>query len=227
MADVSPPTRLSELLALPVPSLPSLSSTSATSIVTAGQSSFANGGEQEFGAGSVWADEEERKFYEELRELRGEVPASFLGIKEGEKEVPAGEEKADEDIVDEEKGQEEKEEDQEEEMPLSASDGPIPSASAEPSTTTADGPALPSGPASLLSALLLRLSEASSLASIDASAFEFCFLNSKAARRRLVKFLASVSRNRQDVLPYYARLVGTLQEFMPDIGRELVGMVSL
>ena len=38
----------------------------------------------------MWADEEDKKFYEELRELRGEVPGSILGVaveKEEEKEI--------------------------------------------------------------------------------------------------------------------------------------------
>jgi hypothetical protein len=40
------------------------------------------------------------------------------------------------------------------------------------------------------------------------------------------QFLGSVNRNRQDILPYYARLVGTLDPFMPDVGKELVALVS-
>lgn len=40
------------------------------------------------------------------------------------------------------------------------------------------------------------------------------------------QFLGSVNRNRQDILPYYARLVGTLDPYMPDIGKELVALVS-
>jgi hypothetical protein len=54
-------------------------------------------------------------------------------------------------------------------------------ASAEPD------PSLPAGPAAQLTALFARLSEASSRATIDAVAVDFAFLNSKAARRRLVK----------------------------------------
>lgn len=48
--------------------------------MTNGVSSFANG-EEIGGPGSLWADEEDKKFYEELRELKGEVPGSVLGIK--------------------------------------------------------------------------------------------------------------------------------------------------
>lgn len=38
--------------------------------------------------------------------------------------------------------------------------------------------------------------------------------------------LGSVGRNRQDSLPYYARLVGTLNPYMPDIGKDLIAVVS-
>jgi len=55
-----------------------------------------------------------------------------------------------------------------------------------PSAETADS-TLPAGPAVQLTALLARLPEASSKATIDAIAFDFAFLNSKAARKRLVK----------------------------------------
>lgn len=51
----------------------------------------------------------------------------------------------------------------------------------EPETTTG------TGPAAQLTALLARLTDASSKTMIDAIAIEFAFLNSKAARKRLVK----------------------------------------
>ena len=35
----------------------------------------------------MWVDEEDKKFYEELRELRGEVPGSVLGVVTKEVEV--------------------------------------------------------------------------------------------------------------------------------------------
>lgn len=106
-------------------------------------------------------------------------------------------------------------------------------------------PGISAGPAAQLSALFARLTEASSRSSIDTIAVEFAFLNSKAARKRLVKVstscvsteirligiplrqaLGSVHRNRPDILPYYGRLVGTLNPYMPDIGKELVAVVS-
>lgn len=80
-----PSRRLSEILSVPVPVLPSLASTASTSILGIGGSSFTPG-EEIGGPGSLWIDEEDKKFYEELRELQGEVPASVLGIVKGKEE---------------------------------------------------------------------------------------------------------------------------------------------
>lgn len=78
--------RLAELLGLGVPTLPSLQNTLNPSFVTSGAASGGGAGSaEELGPQSLWADEEEKKFYEDLRELRGEVPASILGVPEGEK----------------------------------------------------------------------------------------------------------------------------------------------
>ncbi|GAA5999470.1 hypothetical protein JCM5350_005782 [Sporobolomyces pararoseus] len=215
-------TQLAELLGLPVPTLPSLQNTLNPAFVTSGA---ASGGatSEELGPQSLWADEEEKKFYEELRELRGEVPASILGVPEDDQvaeekaedtveEKPIGEETAvpEEDLKDEEMG---------EAAELDAKKD-------EESAADSADPALPAGPAVQLTALLARLPEASSKTTIDAIAFDFAFLNSKAARKRLVKVLGSVSRNRQDILPYYARLVGTLNPYMPDVGKDLVAVLD-
>ncbi|GAA6002946.1 uncharacterized protein JCM10292_000260 [Rhodotorula paludigena] len=215
-------TQLSEVLALPLPVLPSLQSTLNTAFVTAG-SSGATAGEGDLGPQSLWADEEEKKFYEDLRELRGEVPAAVLGVaedskeKEGEKEGDAAEkedEKAD-------PGKEEAEARIDDATEAGEAEDPV----AKLDTAEPD-PAIPSGPAAQLNGILARLPEASSKASIDTIAVEFAFLNSKAARKRLVKTLGSVSRNRQDILPYYARLVGTLNPYMPEVGKELVALLE-
>ncbi len=45
----------------------------------------------------------------------------------------------------------------------------------------------PQGPSQLLTALLARLPDATNRALIDQAAVDFAFLNSKAARKRLVK----------------------------------------
>lgn len=52
---------------------------------------------------------------------------------------------------------------------------------------------------------------------------EFCRINNKGNRKRLALALFKVPRTRLDLLPYYARLVATLDPAMPDIAEELVG----
>ncbi|GAA5918328.1 hypothetical protein JCM6882_008215 [Rhodosporidiobolus microsporus] len=225
-------TQLSDLLGLTLPTLPSLTSTLQTSFVTAGSS--ANASAEEMGPGSLWADEEERRFYEDLRDLRGEVPAALLGVPEEEKKKEEGEEmKPDE-------GEGEKEEKVEEGVKQDEIDAKVEEEAARIDDDAADDaenplskldasapdPSIPAGPAAQLNALFARLPDASSKDSIDQIAFEFAFLNSKAARKRLVKVLGSVSRNRQDILPYYSRLVATLNPFMPDVGKELVALLE-
>src|ERR1700722_6414634 len=51
----------------------------------------------------------------------------------------------------------------------------------------------PQGPSQLLTALLARLPDATNRALIDQAAIDFAFLNSKAARKRLVKVYALLS----------------------------------
>lgn len=60
----------------------------------------------------------------------------------------------------------------------------------------------------------------------DKAAIDFCYRNSKLNRNRLIKTLFSVPRTHLELLPYYARLVATLQSvFKEDIGGELVTLL--
>ena len=57
---------------------------------------------------------------------------------------------------------------------------------------------------------------------IDNAAAEFCMNhNTKNNRKKLVKNLFAVQRNRQDLLPFYSRLVATLYPCMPEIAVDL------
>ncbi|KAJ1657487.1 mRNA decay protein [Dispira simplex] len=61
---------------------------------------------------------------------------------------------------------------------------------------------------------------------IDQAAVNFCFLNTKNARRRLSEALLVVPRRRYDLVPYYARLVATLHPYIPELGIELIQMLE-
>ena len=38
--------------------------------------------------------------------------------------------------------------------------------------------------------------------------------------------MSQIPKNRADVLPHYSRLIATLNKYMPDIGTEIVSIVS-
>lgn len=69
---------------------------------------------------------------------------------------------------------------------LSRISTPIPS-SPKSSSRPVSPQLAPQGPSQLLTALLARLPDATNRALIDQAAIDFTFLNSKAARKRLVK----------------------------------------
>ncbi|KAK3865393.1 hypothetical protein Pcinc_028997 [Petrolisthes cinctipes] len=58
---------------------------------------------------------------------------------------------------------------------------------------------------------------------VDSAAMEFCLrLNTKPSRKKLVRALFLVPRTRLDLLPFYSRLVSSLQPLMPDVATDLV-----
>lgn len=62
---------------------------------------------------------------------------------------------------------------------------------------------------------------------IDKAAKEFCMsLNSKTNRKRLIAALFQVQRTRLDLLPFYARLVATLNPLMPELSTELAQLLN-
>ncbi|THH19959.1 hypothetical protein EW146_g1328, partial [Bondarzewia mesenterica] len=247
---------LSELLYLPLPALPTSSQTS-TSIQIGTNTGLLLGDDSEDAAlatsGGKWEDEEERRFFEDIQDLRELVPKSILGVEEGK---DGKEERGEEDVENERKAEEEevrkleeelaglkgeeegaekadgvngvvlKEmEEEEEEEEGDGAETPVPGTPKEGSRPSTPNLA-PQGPSQLLTALLARLPDCTNRSLIDQAAVEFAFLNSKAARKRLVKFFTQVPKTRTDVLPHYSRLVATLSRYMPDIGSELVAFLD-
>ncbi|KAF9263251.1 ARM repeat-containing protein [Marasmius fiardii PR-910] len=229
---------LSELLCLSLPTLPTSSRKADSIQIGLNNGSILGGedGDKYLATDRKWEDEEERKFYEEVQDLKDFVPKSVLGIDEEEKPTE-----------DEEQAQKRLEQEKEEFRRLEeeleklndgvlesgevvddiADDAPTPTpGTPKPATPPLSPHLAPQGPSQLLSALLARLPDATNRALIDQAAIDFAFLNSKAARKRLVKFLAQVPKNRTDLLPHYSRLVATLYKYMPDIGTELVGILD-
>ncbi|KAK5243824.1 mRNA decay protein, partial [Exophiala xenobiotica] len=143
------------------------------------------------GAG-IWEDEEERRFYENLVDLKGRVPAILL---EDSKKKSETDDRTD----------------------TTMSESSKPSEADDQSTAIAN-----KSVGAQVDAILLRLPELQTKDMVDQVALDFCFLNSKASRNRLIKSLQEVPKGRTDLLPLYARLAATLGQYMPDIVQSLI-----
>ncbi|KAI9669467.1 MAG: hypothetical protein M1817_004692 [Caeruleum heppii] len=165
------------------------------------------------GAG-IWEDEEERRFYENLIDLKERVPGILL--EDGKRKKTDGDDK-----------------------PAKKDDGTTEingTGALEPTTKSSDTDAAETDDQSTtianksvgaqVDALLARLPELTTKDLIDQAAMDFCFLNSKASRNRLVKAIQEVPRGRSDLLPAYGRLVATLGKYLPDVSQGLVSYLD-
>lgn len=150
------------------------------------------------GAG-IWEDEDERRFYENLVDLKGKVPAILLD--DGKKKKSETED------------QTSKKPDSAESSEATKAPEPIDDQSMAIANKTIGAQ---------VDAILARLPDLTNKDIIDQTAIDFCFLNSKASRNRLVKALTEVPKGRSDLLPSWARLVATLGRYMPDVPKGLV-----
>ncbi|THH26707.1 hypothetical protein EUX98_g7481 [Antrodiella citrinella] len=273
---------LSELLYLPMPSLKTASQKSESIQIGSNTNSLLDGDGDSDDAirGGKWEDEEEKRFFENIPDLKDYVPKGVLGLEEGKSDTDAAEDKDERDRKEEnEKNEKARAEEEvrklEEELAnLEAAEESKEEAkivdradvlSPDSEGRTADLPPeedddeyvslqmtvyfdidldasvltpmagtpkssspllVPQGPSQLLTALLARLPDATNRVLIDQAAVEFAFLNSKAARKRLVKFMSQTPKNRIDLLPHYSRLVAILERYLPDVGSELVSVLD-
>ncbi|CAA7052018.1 unnamed protein product [Microthlaspi erraticum] len=74
--------------------------------------------------------------------------------------------------------------------------------------------------------LLQRLPGCVSRDLIDQLTVDYCYLNSKTNRKKLVKALFNVPRTSLELLAYYSRMVATLATCMKDIPSTLVQMLE-
>ncbi|CAG7920039.1 unnamed protein product [Penicillium olsonii] len=150
------------------------------------------------GAG-IWEDEEERRFYENLVDLKGKVPAMLL--EDGKKKKAEAEETG-----------KKKPEGEAAESTVEPSDE-TPAADADDQSTTIASKTV----GAQVDSLLAKLPELQTKDQVDQFALDFCWVNSKASRNRLVKAVSEVPKGRVDLLPLYSRLVAILGQYLPDI----------
>ncbi|KAI9816324.1 MAG: hypothetical protein M1826_001859 [Phylliscum demangeonii] len=168
----------------------------------------------------IWQDEEERRFYENLIDLKERVPGILL--EDGKKKKVDGDETA----ANKTGGATES-------IDSSAKEKPAldPSVSSEETKMADDDDSstviVNKTVGAKVDALLARLPDLVSRDLIDDAAVEFCFLNSKASRNRLIKALQAVPRGRTDLFASYARLTATLGRYMTDIAQGMVSYLDL
>ncbi|EPS68456.1 hypothetical protein M569_06311, partial [Genlisea aurea] len=199
---------------------------------------------------ALWDDEDTRAFYECLPDLRAFVPAVLLGeaepklneqtpksrdlsndnAPESDRGQIATEENPDAsgdsgNALDEKDGKEKDEEDKEKEKGKDGDkdkgkdkDVERKGETEKDKTKGVDG--------TNLEAFLHRLPSSVSRDLIDQLTVEFCYLNSKSSRKKLVRALFNVPRTSLELLPYYSRMVATLSTCMKDISSVLLQLLE-
>ncbi|KAG8626359.1 hypothetical protein KVT40_005304 [Elsinoe batatas] len=153
------------------------------------------------GAG-IWEDDEERRFYENMIDLRERVPGILLEDPKKKKADGVEEVKKDEKTAEEATPAET-------EKKADAAD--------DQSTAIANKTV-----GAQVDSLLARLPELVTRDQVDQFAIDFCFVNSKASRNRLVRAVEEIPKGRVDLLPLYSRLVATLSKCLPDVPQGIV-----
>ncbi|EGF76682.1 hypothetical protein BATDEDRAFT_14596, partial [Batrachochytrium dendrobatidis JAM81] len=148
----------------------------------------------------IWEDEESKLFYDNILDLKNQVPAILLGIRPKD-------DKPSEDTVSK----------SDDNAPTEDQDNPI-------SPTTHEHEEKKVESASFNATLITifsRMLNAVNKETIDQIAVEFAFQNNRGSRRKMVETLLALSYQRLDLIPYYSRLIATLNPYMPDIGTGL------
>ncbi|XP_073991304.1 UPF2 regulator of nonsense mediated mRNA decay isoform X1 [Rhodnius prolixus] len=193
---------LAELLDQPLPPLPNIvGSSSDRSPVDVEEGLSLDEG--------IWEDEESRCFYQVFPNLQEYLPTVKSNQDQPPPEPPMSEDKLDEDL---------KDEDFEVEEVLKED---------EPSAVEESEDVVGSNVKVVLESFLNNLSSCVNREMIDNAAVEFVvFLNTKTARRKLLKALFGVPRTRLDLLPFYGRLVAILNPVIPEIATNLTSLLK-
>ncbi|KAG4098015.1 ARM repeat-containing protein [Neocallimastix lanati (nom. inval.)] len=174
----------------------------------------------------IWEDEDSKVFYEQTIDLKLMIPKNLLKSKK--------EKKSENDIKDSEKSSNEN---LEQASPFAISElelekilkeksekmeknGDIDEVEPEDEPMTVEDKRNINPLA--LESILERLPYALNRDAIDQIAVDFCFVNNKGSMKKLIKTLVNVPRQRLDLLPYYSRLISTLNRCFPEIGESVI-----
>ncbi|KAL6980419.1 Regulator of nonsense transcripts upf2 [Sarracenia purpurea var. burkii] len=222
-----------------------------TTRVTSGEDTSSPGaGKDSSVLEAMWDDEDTRAFYECLPDLRAFVPAVLLG--EAETKVNEQSTKTQEQLSDlssesdqvqmaspdpvevsadsgtllegkTEKGKDKEEKDKEKARDPDKEKGKGKDAERKGESEKEKIKGLEG---TNLDGLMQRLPSCVSRDLIDQLTVEFCYLNSKSNRKKLVRALFNVPRTSLELLPYYSRMVATLSTCMKDISSMLLQLLE-
>uniref|UniRef100_W5NFB8 Regulator of nonsense transcripts 2 n=2 Tax=Lepisosteus oculatus TaxID=7918 RepID=W5NFB8_LEPOC len=189
--------------------------------------------------GGIWEDEDARNFYENMVDLKAFVPAILF--KDNEK---SSQSKDKEDVKDFKDGKDKEVQSTEElELELETLDinddaleleGGDEADTDDLAKKLLDEQEQEDEEAStgshlklIVDAFLQQLPNCVNRDLIDKAAMDFCMnMNTKSNRKKLVRALFTVPRQRLDLLPFYARLVATLHPCMSDVAEDLCSMLK-
>ncbi|AQK72825.1 Regulator of nonsense transcripts UPF2 [Zea mays] len=195
----------------------------------------------------IWDDEDTKAFYESLPDLRAFVPAVLLGEVEpkSNEQHAKGREQSSESTSEQETELHDDFQTSATEHQLEVKlDGGVKESDDKDKEKGKDGEKEKSKEKDLdkkndrekekgramdgasLDNILQRLPGCVSRDLIDQLTVEFCYLNSKANRKKLARALFNVNRTSLELLPYYSRLVATLSTCMKDVPSMLLSMLE-
>ncbi|KAM7158983.1 regulator of nonsense transcripts 2 isoform 1-T2 [Molossus nigricans] len=190
--------------------------------------------------GGIWEDEDARNFYENLIDLKAFVPAILF--KDNEKSCQNKESNKDDSKAEAKELKDNKEVSNPDDLELELENLEINDDTLElegadeaedltkklldeqeqEDEETSTGSHLKL----IVDAFLQQLPNCVNRDLIDKAAMDFCMnMNTKANRKKLVRALFIVPRQRLDLLPFYARLVATLHPCMSDVAEDLCSML--
>ncbi|GAA0169591.1 RNA metabolism protein [Lithospermum erythrorhizon] len=219
-----------------------------TTRVTSGEdASSPNSGRNSSNLEALWDDDDTKAFYEGLPDLRAFVPAVLLGEAESKSNEQSS--KSQEQQID--SAPETEQSTTQESVAISAQSGCMQEdknlkgkekdekdkdgskevqkekvKEKDPDRKSHDKEKLKSVEGSSLDSLFQRLPNCVSRDLIDQLTVEFCYLNSKSNRKKLVRILFNVPRTSLELLPYYSRIIATLSTCMKDVSSMILQLLE-
>lgn len=144
----------------------------------------------------LYDDAETREFYEVLPDLRSVVPPLLLGLTEDKEETAPEAQEADQE---------------------KSSKSPKAEKETEEGEPTKEVRKKSATSHKKLDELLARLRNCYTRDMADEIATDFCYMNSKATRKRLTRALCDIPKGHLPLIPFYSRIAANLNQVFPDV----------